>query len=486
MEEEHSMTTTSSVQPPTRIGRPTAVLAAMVGLAILAGCNTKAPKYSRPETPTKSAWSSQVDGRSIAQQAIDPEWWRGFKDPTLDILVAKALEGNTDLRVLAARIGVAKASIDQASARAKPTILGGAGVDITKHTQVPGTSTQISLATTMDWELDIWGKFAKGVEAQEAEVQASEADWRAGYLTLVSDVATAYFQIRQLDGQLAQQSAALKQNQRIARIYERRYQEGLIPRTLLLQQRAEVNRLKQAELEIQRLRTVTENGLATLLGLPAGDYQIAPGDLMSNVAILDVPEGIPSDLLNRRPDIVAAEYRAVSAVKLVGQARLAQLPSIGLTARGGTASNALNTLLKAWTFGLSPSISLPMFDPNVKAQIRVSEAEVKVAEEQYRGTVMRAFEEVENALVTLDSRKQQRIELKERVDRLREVNKQTRAQLQAGIISQLEVFESERSILGAEQELLANYQEILSGTISLYKALGGGWPPVLISARLGP
>ena len=480
------MNATCRMQTPARIRRPTAVLAVMVGLAVLTGCNLKAPKYTRPDTPAKSEWSSQVDGQAIAETTIDPEWWRAFDDPTLDQLITKALEGNTDLRVLAARIGVAKASIDLAAAGGKPTILAGAGVDVTKHTQLPGKTTQISGASTMDWELDIWGKFAKGVEAQEAEVQATEADWRAGYLTLVSDVAAAYFQILQLDGQLAQQRIALDQNERIARIFERRYQEGLIPRTSLLQQRAEVNRLKQTELEIQRLRTVTENGLATLLGLPAGDYQVAPGDLMSNVALMEVPAGIPSDLLNRRPDIVAAEYRAIRTVKLVGQARLAQLPSIGLTSRGGTASNALNTLLKAWTFGLSPSIQLPMFDPNVKAQIRVSEAEVKVAEEQYRGTVMRAFEEVENALVTLDSRKQQRIELKERVARLREVNKQTRAQLQAGIISQLEVFESERSILGAEQDLLANYQEILSGTISLYKALGGGWPPVRISAQLRP
>jgi len=167
-----------------------------------------------------------------------------------------------------------------------------------------------------------------------------------------------------------------------------------------------------------------------------------------------------------------------------------------LTARGGTASAALNTLLKAWTFGLSPSISLPMFDPNVKARIKVSEAEVKLAEEQYRAVVMKAFEEVENALITLHSRKQQRGELLERLVSLRDVAKQNRAQLEAGVISQLELFESERSVLAAEQEVLANYYQILVDTVQLYKALGGGWsgqtimgraePPRTMESRLAP
>ena len=461
---------------PVKVNRLRWLIAAGLS-AILVGCDVKVPEYVRPDTPVKETWQGEAVQPVSARETIQPDWWRGFDNADLDDLVNKAVENNIDLRILAARIDVARAGIEQASAGGKPTVLLGAGVDYTKHTQVSGSTTQYSVASTVDWEFDIWGKFAAGTEAQEAEVKATEADWRAGYLKLVSDVASAFFFIRQLDEQLVRQQQALGRNNDILNIYENRYREGLVPRTVLLQQRSEVKRLKQQQLELLRLRQTTENSLATLLGVAAGEYQVPKGEMIAaQVALMDVPAGLPSQLLNRRPDIIAAEYRAVRSVKLVGQARLAQLPSLGLTARGGTASFALSSLLKAWTFGLSPAIQLPMFDPNVKARIKVSEAEAKVAEEQYRAVVMRAFEEVENALVTLHSRRQQRAELLDRLDYLREVAAQNRAQLRAGVISQLELFESERSVLNVEQEVLENYHQILVDTVLLYKALGGGWP----------
>ena len=444
--------------------------------ALLVACDVKAPEYVRPDIPVKQTWQGAATQAPSARDTIQPDWWRGFESAYLDELVDKAIDNNVDLRILAARIGVARAGVEQASAAGKPNVQLGAGVDYVDHSQVAGSTTQYSLAGTVDWELDIWGKFAAGAEAQEAEVNATEADWRAGYLSLVADVASAFFLIRQLDEQLARQQESLSQNRDILGIYESRYREGLVPRTALLQQRSEVKRLTQEELELLRLRKTTENSLATLLGEPAGEYKVPKGRMMTQLSLMDVPTGLPSTLLNRRPDIIAAEYRALRSVKLVGQARLAQLPSIGLTARRGTASFELSSLLKAWTFGLSPSIQLPMFDPNVKARIKVSEAETKVAEEEYRSVVMQAFEEVENALITLHSRKQQRTELLERLGFLQEVAKQNRAQLDAGIISQLELFESERTLLAVEQEVLQNYHQILVDTVLLYKALGGGWP----------
>jgi len=452
------------------------LIACVVGV-VVAGCNVRGPEYVRPETPQKDSWQNVASQPVSARATIEPNWWRGFQNAELDRYISSAASDNVDLKVMAARIGVAEAGIDQASAAGKPTILAGAGYDLTTFTQ-PGLSTQTeqySVAGTLDWEIDIWGKFAAGVEAQEAEVAATQADWRAGYLRLVSDVGTAFFAIRRLDEQIAQQQEAIQQNEMILRIYESRYREGLVPRTALLQQQSEVNRLSQQALELQRLREITVNSLATLIGVPAGNLRVPENGLTQSVALVEVPAGLPSELLNRRPDIIAAEYRALRSVQLVDQARLAQLPSIGLTARGGTASAALNTLLKAWTFGVSPSITLPMFDPNVKARIKVSEAEVKLAEEQYRAVVMKAFEEVENALITLHSRKQQRNKLLERLASLREVAKQNRSQLEAGVISQLELFESERSVLAVEQEVLANYFQILADTVVLYKALGGGW-----------
>jgi multidrug efflux system outer membrane protein len=168
----------------------------------------------------------------------------------------------------------------------------------------------------------------------------------------------------------------------------------------------------------------------------------------------------------------------LEAYDLVGQAKLAQLPSISLTGRGGTSSFALTDLLRSFTFGLFPSINIPLLDPGVKAHVKTSEAQTKVAEQVYRRTVMAAFEEVENALVNLDAHKKQRIELQQQSEHLRVVADQIEAQLKEGLVSQLDVFEAERSLLAAQLASLANHQQILSDTVTLYKTLGGGWPPV--------
>jgi outer membrane protein TolC len=235
-------------------------------------------------------------------------------------------------------------------------------------------------------------------------------------------------------------------------------------------------------LDLKRLRELTENGLATLLGMPADTLKVPDAGLRS-VRAVDVPAGLPSDLLSRRPDIIAAEYRVLQAHDLEGQARLARLPSLSLTGKAGSASFDLDDLLKTWTSGFSSLASIPIFDPNVQSRIKVSEAQTRVAEEEYRRTVLGAFEEVENALVNLSNRKQQTDELSSRREKLVTVSDQVYAQLQEGMATQLEVLEIERTLLDSEQEMLANHWQILNDTVSLFKALGGGWPREVV-ARL--
>jgi outer membrane protein, multidrug efflux system len=196
------------------------------------------------------------------------------------------------------------------------------------------------------------------------------------------------------------------------------------------------------------------------------------------VQIPVVPAGLPSQLMARRPDVVAAEYRVLEAYDVVGQAKLAQLPTISLTGRGGSASFALTDLLKSFTFSFMPSINIPLLDPSVRAHVKTTEAQTIVVEQQYRRTVMGAFEEVENALVNLDAHTKQRTELQEEVGHLKVVAAQIEAQLKEGVVSQLEVFETERTLLAAELALLENHQQLLSDTVTLYKSLGGGWPAV--------
>ena len=433
--------------------------------------------YARPDTPDKAAWSSQKTLPVAPQAMIARDWWKGFQDPYLDGLVERALGANFDLKVLAARIRVAGAEIGEARAGALPTLDAGAGASFEKSTGQKFTK-QFNLGTQVNWEIDVWGKVAKGVEAQTAEFRATEADWRAGYLSLVSDVSTTYFQILQFDEQIRQQQRTLEKNQAILATFDAMLGQGLLPETRVLQQRAEINRLSRDLIELGRLRALAGNALATLLGIPAGEFSVAQGALQQRVQLPTVPEGLPSQLLKRRPDVVAAEYRVLVAYDLVGQAKLAQLPSISLTGRGGSASFALGSLLKSFTFGLLPSINFPIFDPGVKARLKTSEARTALAEGEYRRVVMAAFEEVENALVNLDAHRRQRIELAQQAERLGVVATQVEAQLQEGMVSQLDVFESQRTLLASQLALLANHQQILSDTVLLYKALGGGWPPV--------
>jgi outer membrane protein, multidrug efflux system len=154
---------------------------------------------------------------------------------------------------------------------------------------------------------------------------------------------------------------------------------------------------------------------------------------------------------------------------------------VSLTGQAGSASFALSDLFKAFTFGLMPTVNIPVLNPGVRAHVKTTEAQIKVAEEDYRRTVIAAYEEVENALVNLDAHRQQKEELQKQVDQLQMVSAQTAAQLEVGVVSQLDVFENERSLLTAQLALLASHQQVLSDTVTLYKALGGGWPRVEVA-----
>jgi NodT family efflux transporter outer membrane factor (OMF) lipoprotein len=461
-----------------------AVGAAVLCAFSLGACiDVSMPAYQRPDTPAKTAWSDQKGAPVSAAATIEPDWWKGFRDPYLDTLIAKAIAGNFDIKVLAARIDVAGAQIGEAKAGGLPTMDLGAGADFEKSTGQT-FSKQYNLATQVNWDIDIWGKVEKGVQAQKAEFHASEADWRAGYLELVSNVSSTYFQILQFDDQIEQQQKTLVTNKLILSIYEGQRRNGIVPQTQVLRQQAEINRLTNQLLELRRSRDIANNALCTLIGVPAGEFQLPKGHLQQRVQLPAVPDGLPAQLLARRPDVVAAEFRVLEAYNLVGQAKLAQLPAISLTGHGGTASFALTDLLKSFTYGFMPSINIPLLDPSVRAHVKVTKAESTVAEQQYRVAVMGAFEEVENALVNLNSHKQQRVELQQEVDRLQIVADQIQSQLRLGVVSQLEVFETERTLLDAQQSLLANHQLILSDTVLLYKALGGGWPSVDVQAEV--
>jgi multidrug efflux system outer membrane protein len=270
----------------------------------------------------------------------------------------------------------------------------------------------------LNWEIDFWGKIRKGVEAQQASHDATEADWRATWLKTAADVAEIYFFIRQIDEQIGQQQQAIERNQFILNIYRNQAGEGIIPVTVVLSQEAENKVLQQGLQEFERRRKVSQNGLSTLLGMPAGALRVPPYySAHQQLKLPVVPAALPSELLSRRPDVIAAEYRVLEAHNLVGQARLARLPTISATANGGM-SNLLSTAIKVWTYGMGPAINIPIFDQKLIAQVEINKARTKVAEEQYRQTVIAAFEEVENSLASLSNRKVQQQTLQVRFENL--------------------------------------------------------------------
>ena len=457
--------------------------AALLPLIFLGGCKSVAgPDYKRPELPEKSAWVSGRAQRNEAVAAIEPGWWRGFGDSQLDELVDRAIAGAFDLRVAALNIEKAgikiQAKKDQSFERRVETKLG----SNTTFDQSGRSSTTYNdtLTANFSWEIDLWGKIRKGLDAERAGYKASEAEWRVAYLTLVSEVATKYFELLQFDEQIKNQAESLSTNKQLLAIYEAQYREGLLPQSRILSQRAEISTLEKERLELERQRKVAEFSLATLLGEPAGSLAVPPGNLTQQIKVMEVPEGLPSELLARRPDILAREYDVLKAHNLLGEARLAKLPSLSLTARG-TASTLLTGLLNSWTLGFGPSLSIPIFDPNIQRNIENTTVDMKIAEEQYRKTVVKAFEEVETALLNLDYRKQQEALLKDQIANLKVVRDVQYAQLQEGLVSQLEVFETDRSLLSAQQGLLSTHQQVLTDTVKLYKALGGGWPPEYVT-----
>lgn len=474
---QHRVATSPTVTPMNKAIVLTGLLA-----GLMCGCaNVQTAEYRRPEAPTKAAWSQPPAGPAVsATETVSPLWWTEFRDPQLDALIQRAVAGNFDLKVLAARIDVANSQIDEVRAGALPTLDIGAGANLEKSSGRK-FSKQFSLGTQVSWDLDIWGGVAKGVQAQTAAFHATEADWRAGYLQLVASVSTTYFQILQLDEQIEHQQRALARSRQILAMYAGMHANGLVAETQVLRQRAENNRLAKDLLELQRLRQLAENALATLLGVPAGELKIPAGRLQERVSVPSVPAGLPADLLQRRPDVVAAEFRVLEAHDLVGQAKLAQLPSVSLTGRGGTSAFSLGNLLRSFTVGLLPSINIPAFNPGIKARAKTTEKQRNLIEQDYKRTVIAAYEEVENALVNLDAQRQQKAELQMQVEQLERVSAQVEAQLAAGVVSQLEVFENERSLLAAQLALLAGHQQVLAGTVTLYKALGGGWAPVEVA-----
>jgi outer membrane protein, multidrug efflux system len=445
----------------------------------LAGCVAQGPKYERTQTAQKAQWS-QLEGRELTpSEVIQPDWWTGFGDPELNKLIQRAIDEGLDVKIAALRLDRAGIQLGKDRRATRPDLSMAPTDSIARQKTETASSETVrsteSFGFGVSWELDIWGKIRKEMQAADARYQATEMDWRATYLSLVSSVAEKYFQIRQFDEQIKQQTASKEQAEGLLQIYNAQHAEGMLPETRLRSQKAEIASLTNRLVELQRGRDEAELKLATLLGKPAGELSVPVGGLRDHVRILEVPQVLPADMLARRPDVLKAEYSVLAAYHLVGKARLARLPTFSLSGVAKTGTSFASTFINSWTFGLATSWA-GLFDRDLAIDVKLSEADLKIAREEYRQAVLQAFEEVEVALLNLTARQEQMRQLQQQVEDLRVVKDAQDLRLREGLVSQLEVFETERTLLGAQQEILSTYQQMLVDTVTLYKALGGGWP----------
>lgn len=483
---------------------------ALIMSCLIFGSCLKGKDYDRSEFKKpfqeKTVWSGKEENSKplSAAETVQPDWWKNFKDPYLNQLIESAIAGNIDLKIALARVSEAEITIRETNARRLPSASFSASenfnrmaVEIPDYSQyseaIPKTGTEqnttslpnqdsiakshyINFGLSLTWESDLWGKKKHESLATMAAYQESQATYRGEYLRLVSETAQTYFDIRQKDRDIHISRKIYEDNKKRLSVYERQYSEGIIPQWKVSRQKAEVESSEKELSDIQSNRKILENKLALLLNKAPGNFNVPESDSEKYPEIIRVPSGLPSELMTRRPDVIAAAYRVLKAHNRLGESQAALLPSITLTGNASLASLALSNLLKQWTLGLTPSLSFPIFDGGAaKSRVESTGIQLKIAEDEYRKTVMKAFEEVENTLNNLESRTKQKAILEEKAKNMKQIYEQTIARFEMGLLSQIEVLDITRELYTTEMSLSSTCKMLGDDTVTLYKALGGGW-----------
>ena len=447
----------------------------------LAACAV-GPDYQRPAVETPANYRFED---AQARDTANTAWWTQFGDRELERLIGIALAENKDVLVAAARVeeyygryGVqrgqqfpqagldAQAGSQQASRVGTPAIPAPATVRTDFYSVDLGVS----------FEIDLWGRLRRGTEAARADLLAVEENRRTVILTLVSSVATAYVNLLDLDRQLEISRNTLRARAESLRIFELRFKGGTISELELQQVRSEYEVALAAIPSFEKQIAQQENNLSVLLGRNPGP--LARGGTLEKLALPAVPAGLPSALLERRPDIRRAEQQLVAANARIGVAKAAFYPSISLTGVLGVASADLSKLFtsdaRTWTF--AGTVNQPVFTGGtLSGQLAVSEAQQKQALYTYLQSIQTAFGEVENSLVDQAKTREQLAAQGRQVEALGRYAYLARLRYENGYTSYIEVLDSERSLFQAQIQLVQTQGQLYFALINLYKALGGGW-----------
>lgn len=459
---------------------------AMLFLALaLGGCTLLGPDYKRPQLDLPDRYPEDAAGASAAAPlAVPADWWRLYGDTTLDELVSSGLEKNTDIRIAVARIEEAEAVVREVDATFFPLVEAGAAAgrsrSSTQTGTLPSTAAPIrnnfQLTASTAFELDFWGRLRRGAEAARAQYTASRYGRDVVALTLTAGIAQTYFAVRSLDAQIVVAGETLKAAEASLDLARARAQAGVVSELDVNQ--ADANRAQTAAQikDLRRQRAAALHQLGVLSGVLDRDVQ--PGDLRELPTPPLPPAGLPSTLLERRPDVREAEAQLVSANALIGVARAAQFPKFSLTGALGAQSQALSNLFSAgagiWSFGLG--VVAPVIDSGrYAARTQQAEARARQAAAAYEKAAQTAFREVADGLSNVRLAAEAEQDLRDRVERARNTLRLATLRYESGYSAYLEVLDAQRTLNDAQLALVRNRQSYLAHTVDLMKALGGGW-----------
>jgi multidrug efflux system outer membrane protein len=451
----------------------------------LAGC-TVGPKYHRPAVAAPSAFRGEVTPPSQASLA-DAKWFEVFKDEQLQRLIRTALEHNYDVREAAARVEAARASLGITRADQFPNVAGGANVTTQRSARNGSFALPVGFnqertfgtvsASLLSYEVDIWGRLRRATEAARADLLSTEEAHKAVITTLVSDVSTAYFNLLELDLELEIAKRTLATRQDSLRIIQTRESRGLATRLDVRQAEQLVQVAGEAIPGLEQRIEQTENQISLLVG---GN----PVPVTRNRGLTEqelppaVPAGLPSSLLERRPDITAAEQNLIAANATIGVAKAAYFPQISLTGLFGFQSSQLSNLFagpaKTWQF--APQLTQPIFTAGrLKSNVHLAEAQQKIALVQYERSIQTAFREVSDSLVQYQKVREIRGDQEALVATLQDRSRLSYRRYQGGVDTLLSALDADRDLFDGELRLAQIRRDELFSVVQLYRALGGGW-----------
>ena len=463
-------------------------------LVFFAGCSF-APKYVKPEAQTPAAFKeltteqfNETDGWKTAEPKDDVlrgQWWEMFHEPELNALEDQLAVSNQTVAAAFANFLAARAVVKQTQSQYFPTVTATPSVTRSRQSSLrtqsssspaPLTVTEYSLPFDASWELDFWGRIRNTVKANSLEAQATLADLENVRLTVQAEVAADYFQLRVLDAQKQLLDATVLAYQESLKLTQVQYDAGMASGQDVAQAGTQLNTtLAQAtDLGIQRAQL--EHAIATLLGQPASSFSIATNSLTPKPVA--IPFGVPSQLLERRPDVAAAERRVAEANAQIGVARAAYFPTITLSGSAGYQSTSVENLFSGpglvWSVGAS--LAQTLFDAGLrKAVTEQARAKYQGTVANYRQTVLTAFQEVEDNLSTLRILSQELQQQNAAVESSQRYLTLANARYQSGMDSYLDVITAQTALLSNQRTALNLRMEQMTASVQLIKALGGGW-----------